>query len=252
MAHSPLLNLPPELRLCIYREFMVTCLLEDTAAEILNLVLTCHQFHQEIEDEYISKARTFTHHRHICILWADLVSWGGGRYRLQLPEDKELTAIPAPKNPRTTHQTDLSDPDPYNYNYTSACLCCVFQIPHPTRKFHHGFDTNYGDLQFREVGMLMHYADTSMLDEPSPERVIFQCHARDDEDLVNLEDAVFDELHRHWIESNNKNEDFFFQRSPPERCRSWRAKTVAGKNATWSFGFDYAEDLPEFPGAVYD
>jgi hypothetical protein len=25
-----------------------------------------------------------------------------------------------------------------------------------------------------------------------------------------------------------------------------------GGKMTWSFGFDYAEGLPEFPGAVYD
>jgi hypothetical protein len=27
---------------------------------------------------------------------------------------------------------------------------------------------------------------------------------------------------------------------------------VDGGKVTWSFGFDYAEGLPEFPGAVYD
>jgi hypothetical protein len=76
MAQSPLLDLPLELRLWIYRELILTCLVEDITAEILPFLLTCRQVHQEMEDEYISKARAFRYHTHICVLSAEVVRFG--------------------------------------------------------------------------------------------------------------------------------------------------------------------------------
>jgi hypothetical protein len=250
MAQSPLLDLPLELRLWIYRELILTCLVEDITAEILPFLLTCRQVHQEMEDEYISKARAFRYHTHVCVLSAKVVRFGH-RYELQLPQNLEVTAITAPQDPVRIQQNEVSSSEPWNS--TSACLRCVFQLPHPPFQMHHGFDPNYGNLPLREVNTLMSYADTSMLDyDVSPERVIFQCHAHGDSDLGNIEDIDLEPVHRCLIEGNNENEEFFFQRSPPKCCRSWRAKIVDGGKVTWSFGFDYAEGLPEFPGAVYD
>jgi hypothetical protein len=68
MAESPLIAFPPELRLAVYRELILTCLVEDTPSEIQGLFLSCRQIYQEMENEYISKARAFVDVRYICKL----------------------------------------------------------------------------------------------------------------------------------------------------------------------------------------
>lgn len=57
MTLHNLLSLPTELRLGIYRELVTSFLVSRQVADIRGVFLSCQQIHQELEDEYIAKAR---------------------------------------------------------------------------------------------------------------------------------------------------------------------------------------------------
>jgi hypothetical protein len=136
----------------------------------------------------------------------------------------------------------------------AGCVRCAIQVPHTILKIDTGLDDETCTLADDALDGFFFLNITAMFDlDPDlcVDCFIFQYSARKE---VGIENS-----HKQLSAINDRI--FYFMYHPQlsyhaakaKRCQTWLARGAvdAGKVA-WTFGFDYAEGLPRFSGAVYD
>jgi hypothetical protein len=169
-----------------------------------------------------------------------------------MPEALEILRIHVPEKGLSIQQSTSNDLASRPLN--AGCLRCAVQVPHTILKIDTGLDDETCTLADDALDGFFFLTSTAMYDlDPDlcVDRFIFQYNARKEVGMENF--------HKQLSTINDKI--FYFMYHPQlsyyaakaKRCQTWLARGAAdaGKVA-WTFGFDYAEGLPRFSGAVYD
>jgi hypothetical protein len=247
MTSASISTIPLELRHQIYRELVITCLSEECGSDISGIYFSCRQFHTEVEDECISKARPL-----LDILHEWKTEWRTkhdktGKLHFHLANKgnfAESIALIGITMPSTVFPRDINDYRT-DQSFTAAvkCLRRAFRLPHSTLRL--GVSVTHKDTAGTVVESLckllrclfMNYDGEPAFDKTK--RLIFQFWFRND--------IPYHAISR--IRSSMK-----WALGPVEfehGERAWVAKKHdEGGRVLWSCGFDAEDGLPEVEGIV--
>lgn len=235
-------TLPPELRFQVYRELLITCLLESRGSHLKGLFFSCHQIYQEVENECVGYARPLletlyqwrTNHQQARPLYFQFA------YKGSLVESLQISALFVPltsfsKTFNTGSEGTKQD------RLMIRSLRRVFRLPHSTLRLH--VAVSEGNVWLPVMTLLFGLINglgvlhDGFLAFGETERLIFQLQTNRVEPRWTM-----DKLSRRIITSPAFGNVEV----------SWVAREVAdGGVVTWLFGFDFKPGLPEVLGTIF-
>jgi hypothetical protein len=254
MTRLRFLDLPFELRLSIYHSIVMTGLDEDESSDIRNTLLSCRQIHREMDDEYISKARSLLNAIHSWktiseetkLLQMQFKTCSTFAETIRTPTIEIPTTV-FPKKDAKRHFEWISNEDLEPWRALGRALHPVFCLPHFT-------------LTMRIVGRPCHYRPLL------PDQLYWAAYCVRG---IDKPPQTFQQTKRLVLRFNSSidinpgtsfnllcvsmYDKILFPSSVPLPIpvRTWAAKEVVeGEEQMLYYGFDFEEGLPQFPGSV--
>lgn len=246
MASASISQIPLELRYQIYRELVITCLSEECTSDIGGIYLSCHQYHNEIEDECISKARPLLE-----ILQEWRSEWRAkhgtaGKLDLHLANNNNFAE--SIQNPTVIMPSTMFPSVHKGHNIDGSfepaikCLRRAFRLPHSTLRL--GVSVMPKDPPgtvvksfYRLIYGLYKYHDGELVFGRT-KRLVFQFWFRHDEPTDAIE-SIRSTITLLLGDEFRKGEERWVAMEPDE-----------GGRVLWSCGFDIEGGLPEAEGIV--
>jgi hypothetical protein len=241
------------LRLEVYYHLIMSSIKLNQICHMQGAFVSCHQIHQEMEDNYISEARPLLEVMHSWKMTSaetrsiDLFFEHCGSFEQVI----RFSSIEIPTAILPGQHKTFANPEPWRS--TVEALRKAFRLPNSTLTIHVVGSPNR--IRPYHVGNLywLIYCLHAFADE-SPsfakiDRLVLECEPRTDVDVQNCMKLLLVAMYEvpKLIPEFPKSAGF------PELVHSWVAtRSIDGHiplHATFSFGFDFVKDLPEHPGA---
>jgi hypothetical protein len=235
-------TLPPELRLQVYRELLITCLTESRGSHLKGLFFSCRQILQEAESECVGDARPLLetmcdwkrNHQQARPLYFQFADQGSSAEPLQI----SALFIPSTSFSRTFNTESKGTKQD---RLMIRSLRRVFRLPHSTLKIH--VAVSEGNVWLPVMMLLFGLVNglsvlhDGLLAFGETERLMFHLQTNRVEPRWTM-----DKLSR----KINTSPAFGNVEG------SWVAKEAAdGSVVTWLFGFDFKPGLPEVLGTIF-
>ncbi|KAH7079509.1 hypothetical protein FB567DRAFT_606768 [Paraphoma chrysanthemicola] len=254
---SDFLNLPPELRLEVYRILIEDCLWEGQVSDLSGLYKCCREVYKELEAEYIAKIRPVLYTKS---LW-EATSSQQGPLRMKIspsltakPGEGDLSIILPFDNRRKRRHSQIYAA----FNTLATCLSPVFAAPWETITIspnklvspEYSAQTSKVFLELGVVFVLLIYEydlvrGDILCDIPRTRHLRLQYGG-------NTEHLSLHMFHRLWEVSCCYRQAFLGNGSMPRGAKSFISKMSQGDEQGWQLVFDFEDNSAAEKGAHWE